>query len=138
MSMGADIAHIDDGIDQASRGKKCRQFRHFFAHPAFYAVNIFEAADAVPGFEAHQNKRGMHRGIGRVHRGKSGIQANVGNHDSQIIRGNRAANQLFHRCDLFLRFDQAGSGGSFDVDHELSGVSSGKEGKSQQTGKGKG
>src|SRR4029077_4110531 len=72
--------------------------------------------------QVNLHERGIHCGVAGVDGGKVGRDADIGNDHLQITLGNDGADIAFNLCDVFVGDFQASAGGSFDVEHELTGV----------------
>src|SRR5262249_36633416 len=125
-------AHIQDRVNQSAGLKIGAQVRQFSAHPFAHPVHIVITAYAMLFGQTRLHEGRVLGGVAGVDRGESRRHADVRYDHSQIVLRHLLANYLLDLLHLVLGHFQPRARRRFDVDHELTGVSSGEEGDAEQ------
>ena len=76
----------------------------------------------MAGIQAHLHERRVRAGIGRVNRGKPGVDADVRDDDFQIIRRHGFADNVLHLLHQLVGEFDPRAGGGLEIDDELAGI----------------
>src|ERR1700731_4821273 len=125
---GRGQAEIDDRIDEPARLKVGAELRELLAKLPAHAPHVLVAADRVALLKTYLHERGVRRRIGRVNRRKIRGDADVRNDDLELVGWHHLVDDLLHLFHIIFGEFHAGSGGRLQVDYELTGIGSRKEG----------